>query len=147
MVVAGASAIDLKRGLDRAARVAIESLRSQSRPVESQREKQQVATISAHNDPAIGELVARAIEKVGAEGAVTVEEAKGTETTMDIVEGLQFDRGYLSPYFVTGPEKMEAVLDEPLILIYENKIANLKDVLPLLEQIAKRGLPLLRSCG
>ena len=142
-IAAGASAIDLKRGLDRAARVAIDALRAQSRPVQSEREKQQVATISAHNDPAIGELVARAIEKVGAEGAVTVEEAKGTETTMDVVEGLQFDRGYLSPYFVTDPEKMEAVLEDALILLYEGKISNVKDFLPLLEQIAKGGAPLL----
>ena len=142
-IAAGASAIDLKRGLDRAARVAIESLRAQSRPVQSEREKQQVGTISAHNDPTIGELVARAIEKVGAEGAVTVEEAKGTETTMEIVEGLQFDRGYLSAYFVTDPEKMEAVLEDALVLLYEGKISNVKDLLPLLEQIAKRGSPLL----
>ena len=142
-IAAGASAIDLKRGLDRAARVAIDNLRTQSRPVQSQREKEQVAAISAHNDATIGELVARAIEKVGAEGAVTVEEAKGTETTMDVVEGMQFDRGYLSAYFVTDPEKMEAVLEDALILIYEGKINNLKDILPLLEQIAKGGSPLL----
>ncbi len=142
-IAAGASAIDLKRGLDRAARLAIEALRAQSRPVQSEREKQQIATISAHNDPVIGELVARALEKVGAEGAVTVEEAKGTETTMEVVEGLQFDRGYLSPYFVTDPEKMEAALDDGLILVYEGKISNVKDLLPLLEQIAKRGVPLL----
>jgi chaperonin GroEL len=142
-IAAGASAIDLKRGLDRASRVAIEALRSQSRPVQSEREKQQVATISAHNNPAIGELVARAIEKVGAEGAVTVEEAKGTETVLDVVEGLQFDHGYLSAYFVTDPDKMEAVLEDALILIYEGKISNVKDFLPLLEQIAKRGAPLL----
>jgi chaperonin GroEL len=142
-IAAGASAIDLKRGLDRAAHAAVEALRAQSRPVQSQREKQQVATISAHNDPDIGELVARAIEKVGAEGAVTVEEAKGTETTMDVVEGLQFDRGYLSPYFVTDPEKLEAVLEDPLILLYEGKVTNVKDFLPLLEQIAKQGAPLL----
>ncbi len=142
-IAAGASAIDIKRGLDRGSRVAIEALKAQSRPVQSAREKEQVATISAHNDATIGEMVARAIEKVGAEGAVTVEEAKGTETTMDVVEGLQFDRGYLSPYFVTDPEKMEVVLDDPLILIYEGKIGNLKDLLPVLEQIAKRGLPLL----
>ena len=142
-IAAGASAIDIKRGLDRAAKVAIEALRAQSRTVQSAREKEQVATISAHNEPAIGEMVAHAIEKVGAEGAVTVEEAKGTETTMDVVEGLQFDRGYLSPYFVTEPEKMEAVLDEALVLIYEGKISGLKDLLPLLEQIAKRGQPLV----
>jgi chaperonin GroEL len=142
-VAAGASAIDLKRGLDRAARVAIEALRSQSRPVESRREKAQVATISAHNDPAIGELVAEAIEKVGAEGAVTVEEAKGTETTLETVEGLQFDRGYLSPYFITDPEKMQAVLDSPCVLLCERKIGSMKDLLPLLEQIAGLGASLL----
>jgi chaperonin GroEL len=142
-IAAGASAIDLKRGLDRGARAAIAALRAQSRPVQSDREKEQVATISAHNEPAIGELVARAISKVGAEGAVTVEEAKGTETTMEVVEGLQFDRGYLSPYFVTNPEKMEAVLEDAVILLYESKISNVKDVLPLLEQIAKQGAPLL----
>jgi chaperonin GroEL len=142
-IAAGASAIDLKRGLDRAARVAIESLRAQSRPVQSDREKRQVATVSAHNDPAIGELVAQAIERVGAEGAVTVEEAKGTETTMEVVEGLQFDQGYLSPYFVTDPEKMEAVLTDALVLVCEGKISKITDLLPLLEQIAKRGSPLL----
>ena len=142
-VAAGASAIDMKRGIDRAVRTAIESLRAQSRPVRSEREKQQVATVSAHNDASIGELAARAIERVGSEGAVTVEEAKGTETTLDIVEGLQFDRGYLSPYFVTDTEKMEAVLDDPHILLYEGKITTVKDLLPVLEQIAKQGVPLL----
>ena len=142
-IAAGASAIDLKRGLDRATRVAIEALRAQSRSVQSEREQQQVATISAHNDPAIGGLVARAIGRVGAEGAVTVEEAKGTETTMEVVEGLQFDRGYLSPYFVTDAEKMEAVLEDPFVLLYEGKITTVKDFLPLLEQIAKGGAPLL----
>jgi chaperonin GroEL len=142
-IAAGASAIDLKRGLDRASRAAIESLRSQSRPVQSDREKRQVATVSAHNDPAIGELVAQAIGRVGAEGAVTVEEAKGTETTMEVVEGLQFDQGYLSPYFVTDPEKMEAVLTDPFVLLCEGKINKITDLLPLLEQIAKRGSPLL----
>jgi chaperonin GroEL len=142
-IAAGASAIDLKRGLDRGARAAIDALKAQSRPVQSQREKQQVATVSAHNDPSVGELVAQAIEKVGAEGVVTVEEAKGTETTMEVVEGLQFDRGYLSAYFVTNPEKMEAVLEDALILLYEGKINNVKDFLPLLEQVAKSGSPLL----
>ena len=142
-IAAGASAVDIKRGLDRACQVAVGALRGQSRPVQSSREKEQVATISAHNDPAIGRMVAQAIDKVGAEGAVTVEEAKGTETTMDVVEGLQFDRGYLSPYFVSDPEKMEAVLEDARILIYEGKISNLKDMLPLLEQVAKVGLPLL----
>ena len=142
-ITAGASAIDLKRGLERGVRVVVESLRQQSRPVTSQREKQQVATVSAHNDAVIGEMVARAIEQVGAEGAVTVEEAKGTETTLEVVGGMQFDRGYLSPYFVTDPEKMEAALDNPLLLVYDGKISNLKDLLPLLEQIAKRGDPLV----
>jgi chaperonin GroEL len=142
-IAAGASAIDLKRGLDRGARAAIDALKALSRPVRSEREKQQVATVSAHNDPAVGELVAKAIEKVGAEGVVTVEEAKGTETTMEVVEGLQFDRGYLSAYFVTNPEKMEAVLEDAFVLLYEGKISNVKDFLPLLELIAKRGAPLL----
>lgn len=142
-IAAGASAIDVKRGLDRAAKVAIDALRAQSRAVKSEREKQQVATISAHNDQVIGELVARAIEKVGNEGAVTVEEAKGTETTLEVVDGMQFDRGYLSPYFVTDPEKMEAVLENALVLIHEGKISAIKDCLPLLEQIAKSGSPLL----
>jgi chaperonin GroEL len=142
-IAAGASAIDLKRGLDRGVRAAVESLRALSRPVQSTLEKAQVATISAHNDPAIGNMVADAIERVGAEGAVTVEEAKGTETVLEVVEGLQFDRGYLSAYFVTEPEKMRAVLDEPHILLYEKKIATVKDLLPVLEQIAKTNVPLL----
>jgi chaperonin GroEL len=142
-IAAGASAIDLKRGLDRGVRAAVESLRALSRPVQSKLEKAQVATISAHNDPAIGNMVADAIERVGAEGAVTVEEAKGTETILEVVEGLQFDRGYLSAYFVTEPEKLRAVLDEPHILLYEKKIATVKDLLPVLEQIAKTNVPLL----
>jgi len=142
-IAAGASAIDLKRGLDRGVKTAVCSLRALSRDVASHKEKEQVATVSAHNDAAIGELVARAIDKVGSEGAVTVEEAKGTETTLDVVEGLQFDRGYLSPYFVTNPEKLEAVLDRPFILLHQEKISSLKDLLPLLEQVAKQGASLL----
>ena len=142
-IAAGASAIDLKRGLDRGAQVVIEALKKQSRPVQSTREKQQVATVSAHNDTRIGEMVAEAMEKVGAEGAVTVEEAKGTETVMEVVDGMQFDRGYLSAYFVSDPEKMEAVLDNPYVLVHEQKIATVKDMLPLLEQIAKQGASLL----
>jgi chaperonin GroEL len=143
LIAAGASAIDLKRGLDRGAQAVIAHLREQSRPVQSEREQRQVATVSAHNDPTIGELVARAIATVGAEGVVTVEEAKGTETAMETVEGMQFDRGFLSAYFVTDSEKMEAVLDDPLVLVYDGKISSLKDFLPILEQIAKSGRALL----
>lgn len=142
-VVAGASAIDLKRGLDRGLKVANESLRAQSRPVKTRKEKAQVATISAHNDSAIGELVADAMEKVGEEGVITVEESKTTETVLDVVEGMQFDRGYISPYFVTDPAKMEAVLDDPLILLSDKKIAILKDLIPLLEEVARAGKPVL----
>jgi chaperonin GroEL len=142
-VAAGASAVDLKRGLDRGLRVAIQALQSLSRPVASRREKAQIATVSAHNDATIGELVADAMEKVGKDGVVTIEEAKTTETALEVVEGMQFDRGYLSPYFVTDPEKMEVVLEDPVILIHEKKIANLQDFLPFLEQVAKSGRPLL----
>ena len=142
-VTAGASAVDIKRGLDRGVRVAVQALRELSRPVVSKKEKAQVAAISAHNDPVMGDLVADAMEKVGPEGAITVEEAKTTETTVDVVEGMQFDRGYISPYFVTGSEKMEAVLDEPLILLTERKITHMQDLLPLLEQLAKSGRSLL----
>jgi chaperonin GroEL len=142
-VVAGASAIDIKRGLDRAAKCAIETLRKLSRPVATRTEKAQVAAISAHNDPAIGELVADAMDKVGGEGVITVEESKTTETALDVVEGMQYDRGFLSPYFITNPEKMEAVLEDALILISDRKISALKDMLPLLDQVAKAGRPLL----
>jgi chaperonin GroEL len=142
-VAAGASAIDLKRGVDAAVRVAIEALHAMSRPVESKKERAQVATISAHNDSTIGELVAEAMEKVGPEGATSVEEAKGMETTLEVVEGMQFDRGFLSPYFITDPQKMQAVLDDPLILLYEKKITNIKDLLPLLELIVKMHQPLV----
>ncbi|HSQ24232.1 MAG TPA: chaperonin GroEL [Pyrinomonadaceae bacterium] len=142
-VAAGASAVDLKRGLDRGLRIAVEKLKSISRPVSSRKEKAQVATISAHNDSTIGELVADAVEKVGQEGVISVEEAKGTETTLEVVEGMQFDRGYLSPYFITDAEKLEAVLEDPLILLHEKKITNLKDLLPLLEQVAKMSSSLL----
>jgi chaperonin GroEL len=141
-VVAGASAIDIKRGLDRAARVAIDALRSLSRPVQTRKEKAQVATISAHNDATIGELVAEAMEKVGGEGVITVEESKTTETALDVVEGMQFDRGYLSPYFITDAEKMESVLEDAFVLLCERKVTILKDVLPLLEQVAKTGRPI-----
>lgn len=142
-VAAGASAVDLKRGLDRGLKVAVEAIRAISRPVQSRREKAQVAAISAHNEAAMGELVADAMERVGADGAITVEESKTTETALEVVEGMQFDRGYISPYFITNPEKMEAVLDEPLILLSEKKINRMDDLLPLLEQIAKSGQSLL----
>ncbi|HEX4882230.1 MAG TPA: chaperonin GroEL [Porticoccaceae bacterium] len=141
--VAGASAIDLKRGLDRGLRVAVTALRELSRPVQTRLEKAQVATISAHNDPVIGELVAAAMEKVGGEGVITVEESKTTETVLEVVEGMQFDRGYISPYFVTQAEKMEAVLDDAFVLLCDRKVGALKDLIALLEEIAKSGRPLL----
>ena len=142
-VVAGASAVDIKRGLDRAAKVAVDALKAMSRPVRERREKAQVATISAHNDPAIGELVAEAMEKVGGEGVITVEESKTTETTMDVVEGMQFDRGYVSPYFVTNPEKMAVELMDPYILIHEKRLSGLQALLPVLESVVQSGKPLL----
>ncbi len=142
-VTAGASAIELKRGLERGLRVAVEAIRGISRPVQTDRERTQVATIAAHNDPEIGKLVAEAIGKVGAEGAITVDEAKGFATSLEVVEGMQFDRGYLSPYFVTDPEGMQAVLEEPFILLHEKRIASMKDLLPILEEVAKSGRPLL----
>jgi chaperonin GroEL len=142
-VAAGAGAVDLKRGLDRGLKVAVAAIRAQSSPVKTRLEKTQIATISAHNDSTLGELVADAMEKVGGEGVVSVEEAKGTETSLEVVEGMQFDRGYLSPYFVTEMEKMEAILEEPLVLLYEKKISTVKDLIPLLEQLAKVRRPLL----
>jgi chaperonin GroEL len=142
-VAAGASAVDLKHGLDRGLKIAVEAIHAISRPVQSRLEKAQVATISAHNEEAIGEMVADAVEKVGSDGAITVEESKTTETSMDVVEGMQFDRGYISPYFITNAEKMEAVVEEPLILLFEKKINRMDDLIPLLEQIAKNGQSLL----
>ncbi len=142
-VVAGASAVDLKRGLDRGAVAAVEALKLLSRPVKSRLEKAQIATISAHNNQTIGDLVADAMEKVGNEGVITVEESKTTETQLDVVEGLQFDRGYLSPYFVTDPEKMEAVLEDVHVLLTDRKIGVMKDLLPILEQVARTGSALL----
>ena len=142
-VVAGASAVDLKRGLDRAAKAAVEALRTMSRPVKTRKEKAQVATIAAHNDPTIGELVADAMEKVGGDGVISVQEAKTTETVLEVVEGMQFDRGFLSPYFVTDTERMEAVLEDAFVLLCDRKISVLHDMIPLLEQVAKSGRPLL----
>jgi chaperonin GroEL len=142
-VTAGASAIDLKRGLDRALVAAVTALKDMSRKVSTRKEKAQVATISAHNDAAIGELVADAMEKVGGEGVITVEESKTTETVLEVVEGMQFDRGYTSPYFITDAEKMESVLEEPYVLLTDRKVNLLKDLIPLLEQVAKSGRPIL----
>ncbi|MGB9465231.1 MAG: chaperonin GroEL [Candidatus Acidiferrum sp.] len=142
-VAAGASAVDLKRGLDRGLIAAVNALKGLSRPVASRKEKAQIATISAHNDPAIGEMVADAYEKVGPEGVITVEESKTTESALEVVEGMQFDRGYISPYFVTDLEKMQVVLEDALILLHEKKLASLNEMLPFLEQVAKTGRPLL----
>lgn len=138
-VTAGASAVDLKRGLDRGVKVAVDAIRKISRPINSKKETAQVAAISAHNDIAMGEMVADALEKVGPEGAITVEEAKTTETSLEVVEGMQIDRGYISPYFVTDPEKMAVSLDEPVILFTDKKISHMQELLPLLEQVAKSG--------
>lgn len=142
-VTAGASAIDLKRGLDRGTRVAVEALKNISRPVRTRKEKAQVAAISAHNDVNVGELIADAMEKIGDEGVISVEESKTTDTVLEVVDGMQFDRGFISPYFVTDPEKMEAVLEDCCILISDRKIGSLNDMVPLLEQVAKSGRTLL----
>jgi chaperonin GroEL len=136
-IAAGASAIDLKRGLDIGLGVAVETIRSLSRPVESRKEKTQIATISGHNNAFLGELVAEALERVGSDGAISVEEAQGTETHLEVVDGTQFDRGYLSPYFITDAAKMQVVLEEPVILLYDKKINNCQHIVPLLEQLVK----------
>jgi chaperonin GroEL len=142
-VTAGASAIDLKRAFDRALRSAVDALKAISQPVRTRTEKAQVATISAHNDPSIGELVAQAMDRVGGDGVITVEESKTTETVLEVVEGMQFDRGYLSPYFVSDPQNMQAVLEDPYILLTDRKINILKDLIGLLEQTAKTGRPIV----
>ncbi|MDO9274917.1 MAG: chaperonin GroEL [Lutibacter sp.] len=143
-VAAGANPLDLKRGIDKAVKAIVEDLKKQSQEVGNNSDKiKQVASISANNDDTIGELIAQAFKKVGKEGVITVEEAKGTSTYVDIVEGMQFDRGYLSPYFVTNADKMLADLENPYILLYEKKITNLKDLLPILEPVAQSGKPLL----
>ncbi len=142
-VTAGANPMDLKRGIDKAVTKVVEYLKSVSKDVEGRNEIAQVGSISANNDSSIGNLIADAMEKVGKDGVITVEEAKGTETSLDVVEGMQFDRGYLSPYFVTDPESMESVLEDPFILIHDKKISAMKDLLPILEKIAQQGKSLL----
>ncbi len=142
-VTAGANAIDLKRGIDKAVEVIVEELKSMSRPVAEKKEIAQVGTISANNDLTIGELIADAMDKVGKDGVITVEEAKGMATTLDVVEGMQFDRGYISPYFITDPDRMECTLDNAFVLLYDKKVSSMKDLLPILEQVAKMGKPLL----
>ena len=142
-VTAGANPMALKRGIEKAVAVVVAELKKSSTTTKGKKEISQVATISANNDTTIGNLIAEALEKVGKDGVITVEEAKGMETTLEVVEGMQFDRGYLSPYFVTDPERMECVLENPFLLICEKKIANMRDLLPVLEQIAKMGRPLV----
>ncbi|MBW2030959.1 MAG: chaperonin GroEL [Deltaproteobacteria bacterium] len=143
LVAAGSNPMAIKRGIDKAVEVVVGELKKISKPTKEKKEIAQVGTVSANNDPTIGEIIAEAMEKVGKEGVITVEEAKGMETALEIVEGMQFDRGYLSPYFVTDAEKMEVDLEEPYILLHEKKISNMKDLVPILEQIAKMGKPLL----
>jgi len=143
LVAAGSNPMAIKRGIEKAVDAVVKELKNISKPTKDHKEIAQVGTISANNDATIGNIIAEAMEKVGKEGVITVEEAKSMETTLEVVEGMQFDRGYISPYFVTDPEKMEAVLNDPYILIHEKKISNMKDLLPILEQIAKMGRPLL----
>ena len=142
-VTAGANPMDLKRGIDKAVAHVVAHLREMSQDIQDRDKIAQVATISANNDPEIGNDIADAFERVGKEGVITVEEAKGMETTLDVVEGMQFDRGYLSPYFVTNPDNMEVVLDDPFILIHDKKIGAMKDLLPVLEKVAQMGRPLV----
>ncbi|HLK12509.1 MAG TPA: chaperonin GroEL, partial [Candidatus Binatia bacterium] len=143
MVAAGHDPMTLKRGVDRAVAAVVTELKGLSKPTKEQKEIAQVGTISANNDPTIGEIIAEAMSKVGKEGVITVEEAKSLETQLDVVEGMQFDRGYLSPYFVTDPDRMEGIYEDAYVLIHEKKISSMKDLLPLLEQVARGGKPLL----
>ncbi|HLE01652.1 MAG TPA: chaperonin GroEL [Bdellovibrionota bacterium] len=143
IVAAGHNPMELKRGIDKAVEVVVNELKRISKPIKDQKEVAQVGTVSANNDSAIGKIIAEAMEKVGKEGVITVEESKTADTTLDVVEGMQFDRGYLSPYFVTNAEKMEAALENPYILIYEKKISSMKDLLPLLEKVVQRSKPLV----
>ncbi|MGQ9665605.1 MAG: chaperonin GroEL [bacterium] len=142
-VTAGANAMEVKKGIDKAVDTVVESLKKISTPIKDKKEIFQVATISANNDELIGNKIADAMEKVGKDGVITVEEAKGTETTVDVVEGMQFDRGYLSPYFITNPDRMECILEDTYILLYEKKISAMKDLLPVLEKVAQKGKPIL----
>jgi len=143
LVAAGHNPMEIKRGIDKAVAQVVAELKKQAKPTKDKKEIAQVGTISANGDATVGQIIADAMEKVGKEGVITVEEAKGLETTLDVVEGMQFDRGYLSPYFVTDPERMEVVLQDPYILIHEKKISSMKDLLPVLEQVARSGKPLL----
>ncbi|HLO25378.1 MAG TPA: chaperonin GroEL, partial [Geobacteraceae bacterium] len=143
LVAAGHNPMEIKRGIDQAVEVLVGELKSLSKPIKDHKEIAQVGTISANNDRTIGDIIAQAMEKVGKEGVITVEEAKAMETSLETVEGMQFDRGYLSPYFVTDPERMEAKIENAMILIHDKKISNMKDLLPVLEQTAKSGRPLL----
>ena len=142
-IASGANPVYVKRGIDEAVKVVVEELKKLSKEVSGRKEIEQVATISANNDPEIGKIIADAMEKVGKDGVITVEESKTSETTLEVVEGMQFDRGYLSPYFVTNPEKMEAVLENPYILIYEKKISNIRELLPVLEKVVQTNRPLV----
>ena len=142
-IASGANPMDIKRGIDRAVSAVVEEIKKLSIPVSGRREIEQVATVSANNDQTIGKIIADAMEAVGKDGVITVEESKSAETTLETVQGMQFDRGYLSPYFITNPDKMECVLEEPYILIYEKKISNVKDLLPVLEQVVRAGRPIL----
>src|ERR671916_1052072 len=142
-VTAGANPMELKRGIDRAVEAVVEQLKTLSVPSAGKKEIAQVGSISANNDKEIGNLIAEAMEKVGKDGVITVEEAKGLETTLETVEGMQFDRGYLSPYFVTDPEKMESILEDAFGLIHDKKVSSMKDLLPVLEKVAQSGQPLL----
>jgi chaperonin GroEL len=142
-IASGANPMDIKRGIDKAVSIVVEEIKKLSIPVSGRREIEQVATVSANNDQTIGKIIADAMEAVGKDGVITVEESKSAETTLETVQGMQFDRGYLSPYFITNPDKMECVLEEPYILIYEKKISNVKDLLPVLEQVVRAGRPIL----
>ncbi len=143
LVAAGINPMAIKRGIDKAVEVVVKELEKLAKPCRTRQEIAQVATISANNDTVIGNLISDAMDKVGKEGVITVEESKGLETYLDVVEGMQFDRGYISPYFVTDPEKMECILEDPYILVYDKKISSMKDLLPLLEQVARAGKPIL----